>query len=121
MDAVRIELAFGWAALMFVYLLGDVLRIFAGDFTPGEIDGQRATQPMWLAAAGLMLVPIVMMLLSLVVPTTPLLWLTIALTVGLIVLNAAGLPYPGWYDNVLIVVGFAINGFVVWRAWVGLV
>ncbi|MBM3120958.1 MAG: hypothetical protein FJZ97_02070 [Chloroflexi bacterium] len=30
-----------WAALMLTYLLGDVLRVFAGDATPGEIQGRR--------------------------------------------------------------------------------
>ena len=42
MDALRIILAFGWAALMFVYLLGDVLRIFAGHYRPGRIEGLSA-------------------------------------------------------------------------------
>ena len=44
MDETRIVLAGLWVALMLTYLLGDVLRIFAGDFTPGQIDGEPATQ-----------------------------------------------------------------------------
>jgi hypothetical protein len=31
-----------WASLMLTYLLGDVLRLFAGDITPGEIEGVAA-------------------------------------------------------------------------------
>ena len=33
---VRIVLSALWGSLMFVFLLGDVLRIYAGDFTTGE-------------------------------------------------------------------------------------
>ncbi len=29
---------------MFIYLLGDVLRIFSGDFVTGEMAGEKATQ-----------------------------------------------------------------------------
>lgn len=32
----RLVLAGLWTALMLVFLLGDVIRIFAGDFTAGE-------------------------------------------------------------------------------------
>ena len=34
MDETRIVLAGLWVALMLTYLLGDVLRIFAGDCSP---------------------------------------------------------------------------------------
>ena len=117
MDETRIILAGVWTALMLTYLLGDVLRIFAGDFTAGEIDGQEATPVMWLIAAGVMLVPIVMVVVSLTVPFPAIRWITIS-TAGLLVLfNIAGLPYPGAYDNVLIVVGFVFNGLAIYYAW----
>ncbi len=35
----RIVLSGLWIALMLTYLLGDVLRIFAGDFEPGKLAG----------------------------------------------------------------------------------
>lgn len=120
MDAPRIVLAFGWAALMFVYLLGDVLRIFAGHHRPGRIEGEPTQPWMWLVAAMFMLVPVAMMLLSLLLPATVLLWATILTCVGLVVFNAVSLPYEGLYDNVLIVVGWVLNGFLAWQAWVGL-
>jgi hypothetical protein len=41
MGDFRIILAFLWVAAMLIYLFGDVLRIFAGDFTPGEIEGKK--------------------------------------------------------------------------------
>ena len=37
MDETRIILSGIWVALMLTYLLGDVLRIFAGDFTPWTV------------------------------------------------------------------------------------
>jgi len=68
MERVRIILSGLWVSLMLTFLLGDVLRLFAGDMTPGEIDGQPATQAIWLGAAAIMLVPIVMVVGSLTVP-----------------------------------------------------
>ena len=120
MDALRIILAFGWAALMFVYLLGDVLRIFAGHYRTGRFEGQPTQPWMWLVAAAFMIIPIAMMLLSLLLPATVLLWTTLLACVGLVVFNAIALPYEGLYDNVLIVVGWVLNGFLAWQAWVGL-
>ena len=38
---VRITLSGLWVAVMLTYLLGDVLRIFAGHFVAGEIQGKR--------------------------------------------------------------------------------
>jgi hypothetical protein len=40
----RIVLSALWVATMLTYLLGDVLRIFAGDVTLGEIDGVVPSQ-----------------------------------------------------------------------------
>jgi hypothetical protein len=59
MDEVRIKLSALWVALMLTYLLGDVLRIFSGDMKPGEMMGVQATQGMFLGAAILLVLPIV--------------------------------------------------------------
>ena len=58
---------------MLIYLLGDVLRTFAGDFKAGEIKGVQVTQGMWLGMAKIMLIPIVMAILSLILnyPVNP--------------------------------------------------
>jgi len=53
MEEVRLKLSALWVALMLTYLLGDVLRIFSGDFIPGEIDGMQVTQGMYLGLAAL--------------------------------------------------------------------
>jgi len=47
MEGVRIQLSALWVALMLTYLLGDVLRIFSGDFKPGEIGGMQVSQGMF--------------------------------------------------------------------------
>lgn len=117
MVETRIVLSGLWVALMLVYLLGDVLRIFAGDFTAGSIDGQQAGQWTWVLAAAVMLVPIAMVVLSLVVPFPAIRWTTIVASVALVLFNAAGLPYDGAYDNFLIVVGFVVNAALVVYAW----
>lgn len=117
MADVRIILSGLWVALMLTYLLGDVLRIFAGDFTAGEIDGQKASQWMWMLAALFMLIPIVMVVVSLTLQYPAIRWVTIGASLLLIVFNLAGLPYDGAYDNFLIVVGFVFNALILWQAW----
>lgn len=117
MDETRVILSGIWVALMLTYLLGDVLRIFAGDFTPGEIDGKRATPVMWLLAAAVMLLAIVMVVLSLTVPYPAIRWVNVGVAAFLVLFNIAGLPYPGLYDNVLIAVSFGFNGLTIWYAW----
>ena len=116
-EPVRLVLAGLWVALMLTYLLGDVLRIFAGDFTSGQMDGEPAAPWMWTMAAGVMLVPIVMVVASLLVPYPAIRWTTIVLSVGLVLFNIVGLPYDGLYDNILIIVGFIWNAMLVWFAW----
>lgn len=115
---VRIKLSALWIALMLTYLLGDVLRIFAGDFTAGELDGVKASQGMYLGIAALMLLPIVMLFLSLTVPHPAIRWVNIVVAALLLVFNAVGLPgYPGAYDKFLIAVGLVFNGLTIWYAW----
>lgn len=114
----RIILAGVWVALMLTYLLGDVLRIFAGDFEPGKIGtGLRATQGMWLLIAVIMLIPIVMVVLTLTLAYPAVRWANIAVAIFLVIFNLFGLPYKGAYDNFLIGVSFVFNALTVWYAW----
>lgn len=117
MEDVRIILAGLWVAMMLTYLLGDVLRIFAGDFKAGEMGGQQASQWMWLLAAVIMLIPIVMVVLSLTMVYPAIRWVSVVAAIFLVIFNLAGMPYPGAYDNFLIVFGFVFNGLIVWYAW----
>ena len=114
----RIILSALLVALMLTYLLGDVLRIFSGDFKAGEILGTQATQAIWMAATLLMLIPIVMVVLSLTVKYPLIRWVTIIAAIILFVFNLAGLPtYSSLYDKFLITVGLVFNGVTVWYAW----
>lgn len=116
MEATRVILAGGWISLMLVYLLGDVLRLFSGDAEPGRIGDKEAASWMWTLAAVIMLVPIVMITVSLMVPATPLKWITVIVSALLVVFNLSGLPYKGAYDNMLIIVSFGFNALVIWVA-----
>lgn len=116
MKDTRLILAGLWIALMLTYLLGDVMRIFAGDFEPGKIQGAEATQWMWMIAATFMLIPIIMILLNLLLPFPAIRWINIALAAFMVVFNIFGLPYKGLYDNFLIVVGFVWNGLTIYFA-----
>jgi len=118
MEDVQIILSASWVALMLTYLLGDVLRIFAGDFKAGEIEGKKMTQKMLMGMALLMLLPIVMLFLSLTL-TYPLnRWVNIIVAIFLFGFNLIGLPtYPSAYDKFLIIVGLGFNALTIWYAW----
>jgi len=118
MDETKIKLSGIWVALMLTYLLGDVLRIFSGDFHAGEISGMDITQTMYLGMAILMVIPIVMVYLSLVLPSKPSRWVNIIFAIFFFVFNLIGLPtYPSAYDKFLIVVGLGFNLLIVRYAW----
>jgi len=118
MEDVQIRLSALWVALMLTYLLGDVLRIFSGDFKAGEIGGMKVTQAMWLGIAVLMLTPILMVLLSLTLSHPVNRWANIVVAILLFLFNAVGLPtYPSAYDKFLIGVGLVFNVLTVWVAW----
>ncbi len=114
----QIKLAFLWAALMLTYLLGDVLRIFSGDFQAGEIGGIKITQGMWLGISILMVIPIVMIVLTLLLGQPVNRWVNIIVAIFFFGFNLIGLPtYPSTYDKFLIVVGLVWNVLTVWLAW----
>src|SRR6266480_7636735 len=118
MEDVRIILSASWMALMLTYLLGDVLRIYAGDFKPGKIAGSPATQNLLLGIALLMTVPIAMVFLSLTL-TYPLnRWANIIAAIVFLGFNLIGLPtYSSAYDRFLIIVGVGFNVLTIWYAW----
>ena len=113
----RIILSALWVALMLTYLLGDVLRIFSGDITPGEIEGVKVTQGMWFGMAVIMLVPIVMVILSVIMPYPLNRWVNIIVAIVVVVFNIIALPYPSAFDNFLIAVSFVFNALTLWYAW----
>jgi hypothetical protein len=105
---------------MLTNLLGDVLRIFAGDTIAGEIDGVKVSQTVWLGIAIFMLIPIVMVVLSLTLKHPAIRWVTIIAAILLFAFNLHGLitsQYPSAYDKFLIAVGLGFNALTVWYAW----
>lgn len=114
----RILLSGLWIATMLTYLLGDVLRTFAGDFEAGKIAGSfQPGQGLWLLIAVIMLIPILMVVLNLTLVYPAIRWVNIIVAIFFVIFNLIGLPYPGAYDNFLIVVSFVFNGLTVWYAW----
>ena len=117
MPETRIILSGLWVATMLTYLWGDVLRVMAGHVEPGKLEGVKATPGMWLFIAGIMLVPILMVVLTLTIPYPAIRWINIIVAILVVVFNLLGLPYKGAYDNLLIVVSFVFNALTVWYAW----
>jgi hypothetical protein len=118
MEDVRIKLSALWVVLMLTYLLGDVLRIFSGDFKPGEVEGMQVSQGLYLGMAAFMLIPIVMVFLSLELPYPVIRWVNIVIPIIFFLFNLVGLStYPSAYDKFLIVVSLVFNVLTVWYAW----
>ena len=115
---VRIILSGIWVALMLIYLLGDVLRIFSGDFKAGEIGGMQLSQGMWLGIAALMVIPAVMVVLSLTLEYSLIRWVNIIVAIFFFIFNSTSLrTYPSAYDKFLLVISLVFNVVTVWYAW----
>lgn len=118
MENMKVTLSIIWIAVMLTYLLGDVLRIFTGDVTLGEIQGVKFTQGMALGIAALMVIPIVMVVLSLVLPQNANRWVNIIVAALWFLFNLIGLPtYEGYYDKFLLAVSMVFNLVTIWYAW----
>jgi hypothetical protein len=121
MEEIRIKLSGLWTALMLTYLLGDVLRIYSGDFAQGEMGemgGMQITQGVYLGLAVLLVIPVIMVFLSLVLKYRANRWTNLVLAVFFFVFNLIGLPtYPSLYDQFLIIVGLVLNGLTFWYVW----
>ena len=108
MQDIKITLSIIWIAVMLTYLLGDVIRIFSGDVTLGEIQGAKFTQGMGLAIA----------VLSLTLPHNINRWANIIVAAFWFLFNLVGLPtYRGHYDKFLLAVSMVFNLVTIWYAW----
>ena len=117
MEDVRIIITFLWVATMLIYLLGDVMRIFAGDFKAGEMDGKPVKPVTWLGAAIIMVIPIVMIVLTLIMYPLINKVINIIIAIFFIIFNLAGIKGYKVYDQFLLIVSFGFNLLVVWYAW----
>lgn len=113
----RILLAFIWVAVMLVYLLGDVLRLFSGDAEKADTitEIKKLGQWGWLGISVLMMTPIVFMLLSLMLDQPAAKAVNIVGAVFWLIFNAIGLPtYPSYYDRFLLIVSMVFNVITLW-------
>ncbi len=119
MEDVKIILSVLWVALMLTYLLGDVLRMYSGDFKAGDkIGGREITKGMYLGIAMLMVIPILMVVLSVTLDNPVNRWANIVVAVFFFGFNLIGLPaYPSAYDKFLIAVGLGFNVLTIWYAF----
>jgi len=118
MDVTQVRLAGLWVAVMLTYLLGDVLRIYSGDITAGQIFGRHLSQLQWLGVAALMVIPIVMVVVSLTLDHSLVRWSCIIVAAVFLLFNAIGLPsYHSAYDRFLIAVSLVFNALTIWYAW----
>lgn len=118
MNEMKITLSIIWIAVMLTYLLGDVLRLITGQMVPGEMMGAPITQGMALGMAGLMVVPILMVVLSLLLPQGINRWVNIIVAGFWLLFNLVGVPgYEGHYDKFLLLISIVFNGVTIWYAW----
>ncbi len=113
----RIILSGTWVTVMLLYLLGDVLRIYSGDAARMEKELSSIAN-MWLFAALIMLIPILMVFASLVLPLSINRWANIITAAGFFLFVLMDIrSYPSAYDKLLLIVSLGLNIFTVWYAW----
>ena len=118
MEDVKIILAFLWVATMLTYFLGDVMRIFSGDFVEEAKAFGKMSQEMLFVMTVLMLLPIVMIVLSLTLTPSLNPWLNVIVAIIFVLFNLINIPSsPSAYDKFLFIVGIVFNIMVVWYAW----
>ena len=119
MEDLNIILSILWVVCMLIYLLGDVIRIFAGAFTPGEMDGKPANQKVWISAAAMMVIPIIMIFLSLIISFPANSILNIVIACIFILFNLVSIRGYKLFDQFLLVVSFAFNALTIYYSTSG--
>ena len=119
MEDLNIILSILWVACMLIYLLGDVMRIFAGEFTAGEVDGKKVGQIVWLGMAAIMVIPIVMVFLSLILGFPANSIVNIVVASIFILFNLAGIKGYKPFDIFLLCISFVFNALTIYYASTG--
>jgi hypothetical protein len=119
---VRIILSGLWIAVELLYQHGDTLRLYSGDFKPGgeqDLTGGIMSQGMmWMVAAVTMTIPILMIVLSLVLPHNVNRWANIIVASFYFLYTITGVfRYPSTYDRFLLIVSLVLNVLTFWYAW----
>ena len=119
MEDLNIILSILWVVCMLIYLLGDVIRIFAGAFTPGEMDGKPVNQKVWISAAAMMVIPIIMIFLSLIISFPANSILNIVIACIFILFNLVSIRGYKLFDQFLLVVSFVFNALTIYYSTSG--
>jgi len=117
---VRILLSALWVAVEFLYQQGDTQRIYSGDFKPGELDLGKMMSPgmLWMISAVTMTIPVIMIILSLILPQNANRWANIIIAIFFFGYSLLGIGrYPGAYDKFLLAVSMVANVLTAWFAW----
>jgi hypothetical protein len=119
---VKVKLSGLWLAALFCWIYGDLLRLYSGDFKPGDSElGELISMEMlWMVSAITMIIPGVMVFLSLALMSKVNRWTNIIVGIFYTGYNLIGLiggSYPSAYDKFLIFVGIVFTSLIVWYAW----
>lgn len=122
---VKVILALLWVALMFFYIYNDMFSMYqpghVADLLEGNLEGVRFTQAMLLGAAGLMALPILMILLSLILKARANRWVNIVAGIFHI-LVLIGTQFVGegavwFYWRLYEVLEVVLLLLIIWTAW----
>ncbi|MDO5690736.1 MAG: DUF6326 family protein [Tissierellia bacterium] len=118
MDPRKIQLSICWIALMLIYLLGDILRAYEKGQGAAVIDGKPMDANMFVLAALMMTVPILMAIVCVFFNYPVVRWSSIIASLAMFAINVAGvMSYDSTYDRMLIIFSLLLNVFTVYLAF----
>jgi hypothetical protein len=117
MEDIKIIFSTIWIACMLCYCLGDILRIFAGEVTPGEIEGKKIGQSVYFVMALIMVIPIIMVVLSVILENPVNSWVNLITAIAFLLFNLAGIKGYKPFDIFLLIVSFGFNVLTIYYAW----
>jgi hypothetical protein len=118
MEDVRIILSASWAAIMLTYLLGDVLRIYSGDFQPRKLGGVKNNRESMVGSCSINGDSDYLAFLSLTLNYPVIRWANIIVADSLSRFRSHRIALiPFRLDKFLIIVGLGFNLLTVWYAW----
>ena len=120
---VKIKLAGLWAAVMFLYIYGDIFGFYKPglieELLAGEVAGMLITQVWLLGVVILMAIPSVMVFLSLILRAKVNRWVNIILGIVYTAVMLYTMFMPGtWAYYILLgIVEVVLTVLIVWYAW----
>ena len=120
---VKIKLAGLWAAVMFLYIYGDIFGFYKPglieEIITGEVAGMQITQVWVLGFVIMMAIPSVMVFLSLALKAKANRWANIILGIVYTVIMLVTMLLPGaWaYYIFLGIIEMALTVLIAWYAW----